>query len=94
MYKVIYEFADKLDKNYVYKVGDIYPREGVDVTDERIQELASNKNAIGKPVIEEVMPKPVEKEEAETESEPEVEAEREENAETEVEADEKPKRRK
>ena len=63
MYKVIYKFADKLDKNYVYEVGDIYPREGVDVADERLVELSSNKNAIGKPVIEKMMEEPVKTEE-------------------------------
>lgn len=63
MYKVIYKFADKLDKNYVYEVGDIYPREGVDVADERLAELSSCKNAIGKPVIEKIMEKPVKTEE-------------------------------
>lgn len=52
MYKVIYKFADKLDKNYVYEIGDVYPREGIDVADERIAELVSNKNAIGQPLIE------------------------------------------
>lgn len=62
MYKVIYKFADKLDKNYIYEVGDIYPREGIDVADERLAELSSKKNAIGKPVIEKIMEKPIKEE--------------------------------
>lgn len=63
MYKVIYKFADKLDKNYIYEVGDIYPREGIDVADGRLAELSSSKNAIGQPVIEKIMERPVKTEE-------------------------------
>ena len=51
MYKVIYKFADLQDKNHVYEVGDVFPREGKEVTDERIAELASVNNKIGKTLI-------------------------------------------
>ena len=48
MYKVIERFMDLQDDNYIYEVGDAYPREGADPTLERIRELASNSNKIGK----------------------------------------------
>ena len=54
MYKVIERFMDLQDDNYIYEVGDAYPREGADPTLERIRELASNSNKIGKPLIEEI----------------------------------------
>lgn len=58
MYKVIERFMDLQDDNYIYEVGDAYPREGADPTLERICELASNSNKIGKPLIEEIAEKP------------------------------------
>ena len=58
MYNVIERFMDLQDDNYIYEVGDAYPREGADTTLERIRELASNRNKIGKPLIEEVAEKP------------------------------------
>ena len=42
MYKVIERFMDLQDDNYIYEVGDAYPREGADPTLERIRELESN----------------------------------------------------
>lgn len=54
MYKVISRFADMLDSLHVYEVGDTYPRDGVQPTSERIEELKGEKNKIGKPLIEEV----------------------------------------
>lgn len=44
MYKVVRYFTDLQDNNYEYRVGDTYPREGLEPTEERIQELASDKN--------------------------------------------------
>lgn len=58
MYKVIERFMDLQDDNHIYEVGDAYPREGAEPTPERIRELASNSNKIGKPLIEEVVEKP------------------------------------
>lgn len=56
MFKVIrqfYDLTDKVDKgHYFYKVGDVYPREGMKPTVERIAFLASSDNLIGEPVIE------------------------------------------
>ena len=51
MYKVVKYFTDLQDGNYAYKVGDIYPRQGVEPTQARIEELASNKNRQGVPLI-------------------------------------------
>ena len=58
MYKVIKSFTDLQDNNYAYSVGDTFPHDGVDVDDERIAELASDKNRLGVPLIEEIAEKP------------------------------------
>ena len=58
MYKVIKSFYDLKDNNHVYSVGDTFPHNGVEVGDERIAELASDKNRLGVPLIEEVSEKP------------------------------------
>ena len=58
MYKVIKSFTDLQDNNYAYCVGDTFPHNGVEVGAERIAELASDKNRLGVPLIEEVMEKP------------------------------------
>lgn len=51
-YIVIYKiFKDLEDNDYIYKKGDIYPREGLEVSQKRIKELASNKNKIGEVLI-------------------------------------------
>lgn len=54
MYKVIRSFADLQDKNRVYNTGDIFPRDGLKVSKERIAELLSSKNRIHEPLIEEI----------------------------------------
>ena len=58
MYKVIESFTDLQDNNYVYYVGDTFPHNGVDVDAGRIAELASDKNRLGVPLIEEIAEKP------------------------------------
>lgn len=58
MYKVIKAFTDLQDNNYAYYVGDTFPHSGVDVGAERISELASDKNRLGVPLIEEIEDKP------------------------------------
>lgn len=61
MYKVIESFTDLQDRNYPYSVGDTYPRNGVNVTEIRLSELASKRNRRGIPLIEKVdEPKKVE----------------------------------
>lgn len=57
MYKVIHYFTDLQDDNHEYNVGDTFPRIGLEVSDNRIQELAGSDNKQYKPLIEEVKPK-------------------------------------
>ncbi len=54
-YEVIKSFADLQDKEHVYLVGDVFPRKGVNVSDERIAELSSSNNRIGIPLIKKVV---------------------------------------
>ena len=58
MYKVIKRFSDLQDNNHAYSVGDTFPHNGVEVDAERIAELASYKNRLGVPLIEEIAEKP------------------------------------
>ena len=58
MYKVIKSFTDLQDNNYAYSVGDTFPHNGVEVDADRIAELASYKNRLGVPLIEEIVEKP------------------------------------
>lgn len=51
MYKVICTFADSQDDNYIYNAGDEYPHAGYSPSGERIDELATSKNRLGKPLI-------------------------------------------
>ena len=52
MYKVIEYFTDLQDNGYAYNTGDIFPREGLEVSEERIAELSGSKNKRHKPMIE------------------------------------------
>lgn len=52
-YIVIKDFKDLKDNNYIYSVGDKYPRKGR-VKTERIEELSTSRNKLGVPLIEEV----------------------------------------
>lgn len=60
MYQVIKNFSDLQDKVEVngrvryheYKVGDVYPREGVNPSQKRIAELSGPDNAQKAPLIE------------------------------------------
>ena len=89
MYKVLTEFADLQDGNHIYRVGDVYPREGYTPKDERIDELSTGKNLLHKPLIQNV-----EDSTHEVEENPETEEQQPEEIaeETEVE-EEQPKRR-
>ncbi|PTE43376.1 Rho termination factor N-terminal domain-containing protein [Staphylococcus equorum] len=51
-YKVIKYFTDLQDNNYEYNIGDVFPHEGLIVTDERLKELSTNENRQGVPLIE------------------------------------------
>ena len=57
MYKVKKRFYD-LMASHSYSVGDTFPYNGIEVYAERISELASDKNRLGVPLIEEVAEKP------------------------------------
>lgn len=65
MYKAILFFKDLHDNRFEYRPGDVFPRSGLKVSQERLDELATNKNRRGKPLIEKV-------EETETEKVPEL----------------------
>ena len=61
MYRTIVYFEDLQDDSHPYNVGDIYPREGFTPSDERIKELATDKNIRGIPLIKKEERKPKEK---------------------------------
>ena len=46
-YKVIHDFKDLEDNEYLYEKNDVYPRDGLEPTKKRIKELSSTKNKIG-----------------------------------------------
>ena len=49
MYKVIEDFVDLKDSNHKYRTGDQFPRPGVEVSEERIDELKTDKNRKKRP---------------------------------------------
>ncbi|MCM3783675.1 hypothetical protein M3231_11890 [Neobacillus mesonae] len=49
-YKVIKDFKDLQDENYIYRAGDKYPRKGRGKK-ERIEELSGSDNLRGEPLI-------------------------------------------
>lgn len=53
-YEVINNFKDLEDNNHLYLKGDIYPREGLEPSNKRIKELSTEKNKIGKKLIQKV----------------------------------------
>lgn len=55
-YKVVKRFFD-LVENHAYSVGDVFPHNGVEVAPNRIEELLSNSNRLGVPLIEEILGK-------------------------------------
>lgn len=54
MYRVVVGFRDLQDSNHVYQPGDEFPRAGLQVSAERLQELASDRNRRKTPLIKEV----------------------------------------
>lgn len=71
MFIVINAFLDLQDAEYLYDVGDAYPREGLEPSEERIKELLGPDNLQGQPMIKAVKTVPVDvKSEEGTESEP------------------------
>lgn len=55
MYKVVKFFTDLQDNKHPYNVGDVFPREGVEVSEDRLKELSTDKNKRGVVLIEEVV---------------------------------------
>ena len=51
-YKVIKYFTDLQDSSFAYHEGDIFPREGLEVSEERIKELSTEANRRKQPLIE------------------------------------------
>lgn len=52
--KVIKYFTDLQDNNHEYNEGDVFPREGKEVSEERLAELSAKNNRQGVPLIERV----------------------------------------
>lgn len=67
-YKVVKAFTDLQDNRHVYNAGDQFPRDGVDVSEDRLKELSSADNKRGIPLIE--AEKPVKEEPAAEEEKP------------------------
>lgn len=51
-YKVIATFEDLQDNRHRYQAGDDFPRKGLEPSKERIEELATDKNKLGRPFIQ------------------------------------------
>ena len=47
-------WVDLQDNNYEYKQGDVYPRKGLEVSEERIKELSTINNKLGEVLIQKV----------------------------------------
>lgn len=89
-YITIKYFTDLQDNGHAYHEGDVFPREGFEVSDERIKELSTNANRRKRPLIkaieepqQELSKEPVEDIPEEITEEPKEEPQ-------EVEADESP----
>lgn len=54
MYRVIRKFKDLKHDGHVYQIGDMYPKEGADVSKARLKELSTTKNKYKKIYIEEI----------------------------------------
>lgn len=58
MYKVLKHFTDLQDNNYKYQAGDVFPRKGLKVSAERLNELLTSNNRRNEPMICEVEDEP------------------------------------
>ncbi|MBQ7563912.1 MAG: hypothetical protein IJT16_07980 [Lachnospiraceae bacterium] len=54
MFRTIVHFTDMQDEDRPYYEGDPYPREGLEVSEERFKELSTSANRRGIPLIEKV----------------------------------------
>lgn len=57
MYTVLHTFYDLKDCEHLYNAGESYPRDGYTPTDERVEELLTERNRMGKPMIQAVSEK-------------------------------------
>lgn len=80
MYKVIKFFTDLQDNNHVYKVGDVFPHDGMKVSEMRLKELSTDANRRHMPLIEKVEVEPVQIEPIKAEEEPVEDSEDKEDA--------------
>ncbi len=55
MYEVIHFFTDLQDFSHPYNVGDIFPRNGLNVSEERLKELSGSNNKQHKPLIRKIV---------------------------------------
>lgn len=58
MYRVVEAFEDIADGRHPYRVGDAYPRDGFEPTEERIKALSGSGNVRKRPLIAEERKKP------------------------------------
>ncbi len=75
-YTVIKKFTDLQDNNYKYHAGDLYPRDGLEVSAARIKELSTDQNRRKTPLISAIVEAVVEQTVEEVvpmEAEPKVE---------------------
>lgn len=54
MYEVIHFFTDLQDFEHPYNVGDKFPRDGMQVSNERLNELSGKNNRQKKPLIKKI----------------------------------------
>ena len=55
MYEVLITFKDLQDNGYRYHAGDEFPRKGLVSSEERLEELSTDKNRRGIPVIKKIV---------------------------------------
>lgn len=56
MYKAVEHFKDLQDNRHEYHPGDKYPRDGLNVSRERLAALSTAGNGMGRPLIKESAP--------------------------------------
>lgn len=56
-YEVVKTFVDLQDGRYLYNVGDTFPHEGAEVSEDRLKELSGSGNKLGTPLIKKVKSK-------------------------------------
>lgn len=54
MYEVIHFFTDLQDDEYPYNVGDLFPHDGLEVSEDRLKELSGSQNLQRKPLIKKI----------------------------------------